>query len=205
MADKVVIIGDSHTFYMSTDPRKKYYLEALNKDDIELYPIYWTSFHNDPDQTTVYCWRLATSGRKLTAEVIDEIIKQDESILASDNNSIHLVFAFGALDFYAKILHTKDPVSVAKDYFDVVHKYCKENNFSFSFASPVYSNPASYLIDKFNNALHSLCNFYGSGNVIVYPPSIPYMKYQAVDKFNHAGFNIMESVAKHIKQCTKNL
>jgi hypothetical protein len=184
---------------MSGDPRNKYFLEALQKDDIELYPIYWTSFFNDPDNKTIYTWRMATAGRKLGEDIIDQMLGQDRSITDAIANGAKLVFALGAMDFFIHIAHTKDPKDAAEDYFDAVHSYCTKRNIDFLFASPVYTNYASYLIDEFNSTLSILCGIHKVGRVITYPPEIPYKEYDPVDKFNHASLEIMQSVASYIK------
>lgn len=199
MSNKNIIVGDSHTFYMSGDPRSKYFLEALQKDNIELYPIYWTSFFNDPDGNTIYTWRMATSARKLDEEIIDQMLGQDKSISEAVSDGAKLVFALGAMDFFVHVLHTKNPVEVVEEYFDNVYNYCVPRNIPFAFASPVYSNPVSDLIDVFNGTLAQLCHLHGVGDVITYPITMPYKQYEPVDKFNHASLEIMQSFAQYIK------
>lgn len=199
MSSKLIILGDSHTFYMSSDPRKKYFLKALHEENIELYPMYWVSFANDPDGKTVYCWRMATAARTLTAEIIDQMLKQDKSILDVDKTNIHLVFALGTLDLLVRIRQTKDPIPVAETYFDIVHAYCLKNGFTFSFASPVYNDQSPKLLDEFNSTIARMCKLHGISQIITYPPEIPYKKFYEVDRFHHASFEIMESVASHIK------
>jgi len=199
LSNKHIIVGDSHTFYMSGDPRSKYFLSALQQDDIELYPIYWTSFFKDPDKKTIYCWRMTTSARKVDSSIIDGMLNQDRSISDSIAAGAKLIFAFGAMDFFVHVLHTENPAEVAEEYFDYVYNYCTPRGIPFGFASPVYSNPVSHLIDIFNSTLAQLCSLYGVGDVITYPETIPYKEYQPVDKFNHASLEIMQSVASCIK------
>jgi hypothetical protein len=121
---------------MSGDIRSKYFLEAVQKDDIELYPIYWTSYFNDPDNTTVYSWRMATSAKKLTDKLIEEIVFQNKDMHVEVANGARLVFALGAQDFAVHIDHTKNSVEVAEYYFDAVYKYCAPRNIEFLFVSP---------------------------------------------------------------------
>jgi hypothetical protein len=189
---------------MSGDPRSKYFLMALQNDDIELYPIYWKSFFKDPDEKTIYCWRMATSARKIDSSIIDEMLNQDKLISDSVDSGAKLIFALGAMDFFVHVLHTKNPAEVAEEYFDHVYNYCVPKGIPFMFVSPVYSNPVSELIDVFNSTLAQLCNLHGVGDIIVYPENIPYKKYDPVDKFNHASLEIMQSVASHIKNYLDN-
>jgi len=196
---KAIVVGDSHTFFMSGDPRSKKFLDHVNSTNEDLFPIYWTSFFDNLEDDFIYCWKLAMGARKLNNEILEELLSQSLLIKKHLNNGAIAIFAFGVMEMGRYMEHTNDPDLAAQKYFNAVSSYCWQNNIKFRFVSPMFNGNSANMIDNFNDKLDSLCELNRVDKVIRYNNSkIPYKTYESADKHNHPSFEVLRNASKHI-------
>jgi hypothetical protein len=197
--EKVIIVGDSHVFYMSGDPRSIQFLNHLNATGEDLFPPLWTSFYNNLEDDSLYCWTFALGARRLNAEILEKMLTQDSLIKNALIAGAVVVFAFGVMEMGKYIKYRNDMLPAVEKYFNAVSDYCYKNNIKFRFASPLWNQQNADMVDEFCNRLSETCKANNLNEIITYKNSdIPYKTYESSDIHHHPSFSVLRNASRHI-------